>query len=105
MRLCEESVDWAKEDLSYLQERAYERLYSNLLDRSVHAFSIKEARRELKRNENVVLEYTDFDEFKVMARKFDIMDDEKAMVPRTAYKGIVEVRPFEGSLLFLRPSI
>ena len=105
MRLCEEFVDWAKEDLSYLEERAYERLYSSLLDHSVHALSIKEARRALKRNENVVMEYTDFDEFKVLARKLDIMDDEKAMVPRTGYNGIVEVRPFEGSLLFLRPSM
>eukprot|EP00526_Cylindrotheca_closterium_P010215 CAMPEP_0113646964 /NCGR_PEP_ID=MMETSP0017_2-20120614/24838_1 /TAXON_ID=2856 /ORGANISM="Cylindrotheca closterium" /LENGTH=381 /DNA_ID=CAMNT_0000558949 /DNA_START=136 /DNA_END=1281 /DNA_ORIENTATION=+ /assembly_acc=CAM_ASM_000147 len=105
VRLCEEFVDWAKEDLSYLEERTYERLYSSLLDHSVHALSIKEARRALKSNENVVLEYTDFDEFKVLARKLDIMDDEKATIPRTAYKGIVEVRPFEGSLLFLRPSI
>ncbi|CAJ1930192.1 unnamed protein product [Cylindrotheca closterium] len=105
VRLCEEFVDWAKVDLSYLEERAYAKLYLSLLDHSVHAQSIKEARRALKRNKNVVVEYSDFDEFKVLARKLDIMDDEKAMVPRTGYKGIVEVRPFEGSLLFLRPSI
>lgn len=105
VRLCEEFVDWTKEDLSYLEEETYDRIYSSLLGNSVHALSIKEARRILKRNENVVLEYTDFDEFKFLARKLDIMDDEKAMVPRTAYKGVVEVRPFEGSLLFLRPSM
>jgi len=88
-----------------LDEKTFDRIYSSLLDNSVHVLSIKEARRVLKRNENVVLDYTDFDEFKFLARRLDMMDDEKAMVPRTAYKGVVEVRPFEGSLLFLRPTV
>jgi len=31
------------------------------------------------------------------------MDDEKAMVPRTAYKGVVETRPHGNHILFLTP--
>lgn len=105
MRLCEDFVDWAKEDLSYLEETTFNRIYSSLLENAVHVLSIKEARRVLKTNQNVVLDYSDIDEFKFLASKLDIMDDEKAMVPRTAYKGVVEVRPFEGSILFLRPKM
>lgn len=104
VKLCDESVDWSKEDLSFLKELNYEKLYTTLVEQTEVASSIKEARHMLKRNQNVVLEYKDFYEFQKLARKLDIMDDEKATIPRTAYNGIVEFRPFETSLLFLRPA-
>ena len=48
------------------------------------------------------LEYDGFTNFRQLADKLGIMDDEKAMVPRTAYRGIVEARVGK-SLLFLTP--
>lgn len=103
VKLCDEFVDWSKEDLSFLKESNYEPIYTALLEHTDVASSIKEARHMLKRNRNVALEYKDFVEFQMLARKLDIMDDEKAMIPRTAYNGIVEFRPFETTLLFLKP--
>ena len=65
---------------------------------------MKEAKSMLKSKQDVVIKYQDLYDFQQIAWKIDIMDDEKANVPRTAYKGIVEVRPFDGALFFLKPA-
>jgi alpha-1,3-mannosyl-glycoprotein beta-1,2-N-acetylglucosaminyltransferase len=51
---------------------------------------------------NVVVPYAGFADFQDMARQLGLMDDEKAGVPRTGYKGVVESRKND-HFLFLAP--
>ena len=54
---------------------------------------------------DVRLVYSHFDHFRKLASHFDIMQDEKAGVPRTGYEGIVEVRYGRGDFfIFLTPT-
>lgn len=68
--------------------------------------TLEEALKAIKM-ENVRLAYKSFKEFAFLAKKVKIMDDEKAMIPRTAYMGVVETRPVDNNdghhLLFLTP--
>ncbi len=104
VKLNTQPVRWEEEDLSYLEPTAYERQYRTLVMGSKAASSLDEALKLCKSGSNVRLGYKDFDAFKDLAKALGIMDDEKAMVPRTAYRGIVETRPYEDNLLFLYPT-
>jgi alpha-1,3-mannosyl-glycoprotein beta-1,2-N-acetylglucosaminyltransferase len=100
--LNDEPVNWEAEDLSYLESPVYERDYEALVMGSQLASTLAEALKLLETG-NVRLGYEDFAEFHRYAGSLRIMDDEKAMIPRTAYKGIVETRPEGDNLLFLYP--
>jgi alpha-1,3-mannosyl-glycoprotein beta-1,2-N-acetylglucosaminyltransferase len=104
VKLNDQIVDWSKEDLSYLKADAYDKEYGNLIQGSKRVTSLQEA-KEAVQDENVWLEYRDYAKFKKLAKKLDIMADEKAMVPRTAYKGVVETRLHSKHLLFLTPPL
>mmetsp|Transcript_28293 Transcript_28293/g.46842 ORF Transcript_28293/g.46842 Transcript_28293/m.46842 type:complete len:82 (-) Transcript_28293:277-522(-) len=54
---------------------------------------------------DVRVEYASFNEFKQLAAQLKIMDDEKAGIPRTAYRGVVEIRPHGDFILFLSPPL
>lgn len=54
---------------------------------------------------DVRVEYNSFKDFKRLAAELKIMDDEKAGIPRTAYRGVVEIRPLGDFILFLTPPI
>ena len=51
---------------------------------------------------DLVVEYNGLNGFRSAARGFKIMTDEKAGVPRTAYKGVVEFQK-DGNTIFLKP--
>jgi alpha-1,3-mannosyl-glycoprotein beta-1,2-N-acetylglucosaminyltransferase len=102
VRLNDQPVNWQQQDLSYLEEYIYKENYFALVANSQQATTLTDA-IELVKDGNVRLEYTDYNDFKIIAKELRIMDDEKAMVPRTAYHGIVETRPHGDYLLFLAP--
>ena len=102
VKLNDQPVNWQEKDLSYLQEYIYKENYLALVANSQLAKNVDDA-IELTKDGNVRLEYVDYPDFKFMADELRIMDDEKAMVPRTAYHGIVETRPHGNNLLFLVP--
>lgn len=104
VKLNHEFIDWSKEDLSYLREPAYDEWYGKFLQASKHVSTIEEAIKAVQ-TENAWVEYRDFQQFQQFAQRLNIMDDEKAMIPRTAYKGVVETRPHGQHLLFLTPPI
>jgi alpha-1,3-mannosyl-glycoprotein beta-1,2-N-acetylglucosaminyltransferase len=104
VKLNQEAVDFLKLDLSYLQEPAYNAMYAQLLQKSKRVSSLDDAMKMVQ-TENVRLEYRDYEHFKRLAKQINIMDDEKAMIPRTAYKGVVETRPHGEYLLFLTPPL
>jgi alpha-1,3-mannosyl-glycoprotein beta-1,2-N-acetylglucosaminyltransferase len=102
IRLNDILVDWSQEDLSYLLNGAFDASYRKLVDEATLATDLDGALKKVKES-NTRLEYGSFPEFQRLARKLKLMDDEKAGVPRTAYKGIVETRPHDNFLLFLVP--
>jgi alpha-1,3-mannosyl-glycoprotein beta-1,2-N-acetylglucosaminyltransferase len=104
VKLNHQNVDWSKEDLSYLKADAYDKEYGNLIQGSKRVTSVQEAKIGVQ-TENVWLEYNDITQFKRLAKTLGIMADEKAMVPRTAYKGVVETRLHSKHLLFLTPPL
>jgi len=97
-------IDWIHEDISYLRESDYNNRYAKELQAAKRVSSFAEA-QTLVKSENVRLEYTTFREFQKFARILNIMDDEKATIPRTAYKGVIETRPDGNHLLFMTPPI
>ncbi len=98
----EENIDWCKQDLSYLQEQLFDKNYGKLIASSMVVTSVKQAEVSLKKG-NTRLEYNSLNEFESLAIGLDIMQDEKASIPRTAYKGVVEIRPYGEHFLFLTP--
>jgi alpha-1,3-mannosyl-glycoprotein beta-1,2-N-acetylglucosaminyltransferase len=99
-------VNWTAVDLSPLRADRYDRRYWRRLEGSRRAASLNEA-LELVKAGDVRLEYSSLQEFKRAAEALGIMADEKAGVPRTAYRGVVEHRPVQGAngTLFLSPPL
>ncbi len=100
-KLNDEPIRWNAEDLSYLENSLYESEYTKKVMSSKLVRSIDEA-SDASPGSNERIEYKNFSHFSKLAKHLGIMEDEKAMVPRTAYRGIVEVRR-GSSLLFLTP--
>lgn len=104
MHLNQEVVDWQTVDIDYLRDALqYEINYMKMVENASLASSIKKALQQVK-SRNVKLEYSSQAHFSVLAKQLHLMEDEKAGVPRTAYKGIVETRPSGNHFLFLVPT-
>ena len=97
--LNSQKVQWDTVDLSYLESSSYEEQYLKIVSNSKLVHSIDEAKQV---SQDVRMEYEGFSHFSRLAAQLGIMKDEKAMVPRTAYRGIVEVRE-DSRILFLTP--
>jgi alpha-1,3-mannosyl-glycoprotein beta-1,2-N-acetylglucosaminyltransferase len=104
MLLNQEKVNWKSEDLTYLFPAAFDQEYWDLVSTATVETDIEVAMEESKVH-NVRIEYKGFPEFKKLAHNLNLMDDEKAGVPRTAYKGIVETRPHGDHILFVSPPL
>jgi alpha-1,3-mannosyl-glycoprotein beta-1,2-N-acetylglucosaminyltransferase len=102
VKLNKEAIDWSKQDLSYLHEEAFDEKYGERIANSTKVLTVKEAKAQLQ-SHDTRLEYVSLIHFQTLAKQLDIMDDEKASIPRTAYKGVVEIRLFGTHLLFLTP--
>jgi len=103
--LNKDPVDWNAQDLSYLEDKTFAQNYATLVANAQVAGSPQEALPIVKGGRNARVEYTDKGHFARTAQRLNLMTDEKAMIYRTAYKGVVETRPFGQSLLFLTPPL
>ena len=103
VKLSTEVVDWKKQDLSVLKEHEFNKQYGELIKKSTKIKHVRDATLTALDKSNLALHYDDFKDFQRMAKRLNIFDDEKATIPRTAYKGVVETRPFGTNLLFLCP--
>jgi alpha-1,3-mannosyl-glycoprotein beta-1,2-N-acetylglucosaminyltransferase len=98
-------VDWSaqQDDLSkHLLVDQFNADYWSLIQAAQPADSMPAA-LDACQNGNVRLEYKSWLEFQRFAGRLELMDDEKAGIPRTGYKGVVETRPHGEHLLFLIP--
>lgn len=99
-----EEVDWSTIDLSYLQGSTFDRSYFSMISMAQLAKDLETALESCK-SRDARLEYTLFAQFKLFAQSLHIMNDEKAGIPRTAYRGVVETRPHGDFILFLTPPL
>jgi alpha-1,3-mannosyl-glycoprotein beta-1,2-N-acetylglucosaminyltransferase len=103
VQLNQEPVDWKTVDVDYFRDtKQYKQDYMKLVKNAVPSPGIREALQQVK-STNTRLQYTSQQHFAVLAKSLHLMPDEKAGVPRTAYKGIVETRPNGEHFLFLVP--
>jgi alpha-1,3-mannosyl-glycoprotein beta-1,2-N-acetylglucosaminyltransferase len=103
VQLNTQIVDWSQYDVvSSLSPDRFDREYWLLLHDARRVEGVGEAEERVKEG-NLRLEYRTMDEFERYAKQFGLMADEKAGVPRTAYKGVVETRLDGVHFLFLTP--
>ena len=100
----QEAIDWSKENLGYLAVERYDRDYWRLLQACRVAQSLPSALEHVKLGDTR-LEYHSLNQFTSLATQLGLMSDEKAGVPRTAYKGVVEARIDGKHILFLTPPL
>jgi alpha-1,3-mannosyl-glycoprotein beta-1,2-N-acetylglucosaminyltransferase len=104
VKLNKDDIDWTTQDLSYLDQDSFDEQYGKLVAKSTLVRTVQEAQASV-RMRDTRLEYGGIVQFKAMANELGIMNDEKASVPRTAYKGVVEIRPSGDHFLFLTPPL
>ena len=91
----------------YLQnESTFDVYYWNLIQSAQLVTTVEDAEVQIWKS-HVRIEYSNLSQFQNLVRQWNptLMEDEKAGVPRTAYKGVVETRPHGGAyLLFFTPA-
>lgn len=112
VRLNPTLVQWSNQDLSYLNLERFDRAYWHMLHSSRRVTSLAEAKQLIGQQQQQAaagaagatnnrrptpelilrLEYNNMQEFAKFASSLGLSSDEKAGVPRTAYKGVVETR-------------
>ena len=102
IRLNQDVINWSDIDISNLEVNTYDSLYFSQISMAQPVKHLAEA-LETTLTRNARLEYHRFNEFQALASGLKIMKDEKAGIPRTAYRGVVEVRPHGEFTLFLIP--
>ena len=98
-------VNWPSQDLSYLQADNFARNYAKVVANAKVVGSQQEALDVVKGGHDARVEYSGIANFARTARQFNLMTDEKARIFRTAYKGVVETRPFGQNFVFLTPAL
>lgn len=99
VKLNEEAVDWAGEDLQYLQPSVWAKEFQEALEgakvlktlEEFHDAKCATASTTQGGGESVKFEYGKFEAYPAVAHKFGYIDDAKAGVPRTAFEGVVTV--------------
>jgi alpha-1,3-mannosyl-glycoprotein beta-1,2-N-acetylglucosaminyltransferase len=113
--LNKQNVDWSQQDLSYLDKDTFTRKYNQDVASALllymdpdewHETKIRDQIMDMLRQSSVKIEYNNWDDFVMLANMMNLMDNEKAGVPRTAFQGIVECRPHGpgGNILYLIPA-
>lgn len=96
--------DWSKVNTDYLVKENYDKMFlSDVYNRTVK-LSFNDFKKAPPRNKTtkILLTYSTKKEFLNYANHFGIMNDFKAGVPRTAYKGIVQVY-FKNKVIYIAP--
>lgn len=101
MKLNQEIVPWASQDVSYLTQAKYDPYFEGLVGSAILLADVTQLSQHS--NANLKLMYNSLNEYNNFAKHFGLMGDPKKGVPRGAYKGIVTFR--NGSnRIFLTPS-
>ena len=102
IKLNDVDVNWQHENLKYLDKENYdEEFVLNVLD--LPELTMSDLKSLSTKAKKVKVTYTNAASFKILAKLLGIMDDFKAGVPRTAYRGIVSIF-FKNVRVYLTPS-
>lgn len=104
VKLNDEKIKWRLEEFAYLHTDNYDPSYFETVQAAEEVESVGEALQIIDEKDTRLV-YESFEQFQRYARQLELMDDEKAGVPRSSYKGIVETRPKGENFLFLTPPI
>ncbi|XP_065884619.1 alpha-1,3-mannosyl-glycoprotein 2-beta-N-acetylglucosaminyltransferase-like isoform X2 [Dysidea avara] len=96
-------VDFSKEDLSYLKKDRYDSVYLQKVAQCPILTVDQVMKGQWGGAKEAQVQYGRSGEFTSMARRFKVMDDLKAGVPRTAYHGIVSFM-YNGLRVHLSPA-
>ncbi|GMI56149.1 hypothetical protein TeGR_g3586 [Tetraparma gracilis] len=100
-------VDWAQEDVGYLERDVYDARFKQRV-LSAQVVDAGSAKQRAGSNGDVLVEYRGLSNggscFERVAKQLGIMDNIKANVPRTAYKGVVEFA-WNGGYIFVAPPV
>jgi len=87
IKLNSQKILWKEKDLSYLEEKTYEKEFQKILESGKEIRGFEEVNQY--NEETLIIKYKNEYHFDTIAQKFQIMTDFKAGVPRTGYKGSV----------------
>lgn len=103
IQLDEIDIHWELQDLSYLDQTIFANQYWNRVSRAEPVQTDADAKKMVA-HKDVRVQYSDWKQFRLLAKSLGIMEDEKAGIPRTAYEGIVECRYGAGDhFIYLTP--
>lgn len=91
MKLADTVVDWNRKNMSRLLKSNYDPWLANLVAKATET-TFEELPLVSPGVEEVRILYRTPAEFVILAKRFELMDDFKEHVPRTAYRGIVSFR-------------
>ena len=105
--LNDDPIDWSKLQSQLTSQLQVDRYNSDYLRRIKDAKLVSsfEAVNQANLEGDVRIEYNSWKHFQQLARKLKLMDDEKAGIPRTGYKGVVETFLDGEHAVFLTPPI
>ncbi len=101
--LNEVTIDWASKDIGYLKLEEWNKGYRRKVE-SALAVQPSSAKSQASPVADVRVTYNGLSDFERIARSLGIMDNIKAGIPRTAYKGVVEFRS-GGGIVFVSPPV
>ena len=103
IELDHDAVDWTQQDVAAsLSEDKFDETYFSMVESALKVNNFREAGERIK-DGNVRIEYQGIKHFSTLAQQLGLMKDEKAGIPRTAYKGVVETRLDGKHFLFMTP--
>jgi alpha-1,3-mannosyl-glycoprotein beta-1,2-N-acetylglucosaminyltransferase len=100
IKLNDEPVDWAAENLQFLSSAEYFDRYLIHRMQQARRVDLGDVDREAHPGETLRLEYDDKTEYKRFATKFGLMQDEKEGIRRMSYRGCIPIA-WSGSRVFL----
>ena len=103
IELNREVVDWSRRDVSYLMKQSYDVQFARWLEDAKVVSGIEQAQRGGDAGGDVKILYADKAQLVTLCKRLGLMEDLKAGVPRTAYKGVILLR-IGGRRVFLAPS-
>ena len=98
IQINEANLDWGKLPLENLRKDVYDEKFEREVNDSTLVGDSNEMKSLLSSpgSGSLKIEYSSLDHFSRVARSLGVMDNVKAGVPRTAYKGVVQFPRIKG---------
>eukprot|EP01114_Cavostelium_apophysatum_P001331 TRINITY_DN1112_c0_g1_i1.p1 TRINITY_DN1112_c0_g1~~TRINITY_DN1112_c0_g1_i1.p1 ORF type:complete len:473 (-),score=108.95 TRINITY_DN1112_c0_g1_i1:738-2156(-) len=102
IKLNRDDIDWSQQDVSYLTKELWDPYFNNIVESAKKNEVRSKAEVEGHKDSDLIIYYNGEHDFASRAAEFNLMQDFKAHVPRTAYNGVVIFR-FATNTVLLAP--